>query len=211
MTCLLVLVRSPALAGIAAGLRRPSKPAKYVPVGTDWSPPQTDAGTNLCTARPWLGTYLKSRQNALLPFVGNHQTPFSPPPARHCRYETCCRQGLKLRPQFAIEGDPALFVSKQKRRISTRHVHERMKDWGLKQGISTPVHPHKLRHSFASHMLESSGDLRAVQEMLGHSSLSATQVYTHVDFQHLAKVYDKAHPRAKKSKYTLEIFASQII
>ncbi|ALO40579.1 Tyrosine recombinase XerC [Pseudoalteromonas phenolica] len=107
---------------------------------------------------------------------------------------------LKLRPQFAIEGDPALFVSKQKRRISTRHVHERMKDWGLKQGISTPVHPHKLRHSFASHMLESSGDLRAVQEMLGHSSLSATQVYTHVDFQHLAKVYDKAHPRAKKSK-----------
>jgi integrase/recombinase XerC len=113
---------------------------------------------------------------------------------------TALKAWLKLRPLFAIDGDPALFISKQKRRISTRHVHERMKEWGLKQGISTPVHPHKLRHSFASHMLESSGDLRAVQEMLGHSSLSATQVYTHVDFQHLAKVYDKAHPRAKKLK-----------
>ncbi|MEI5640150.1 MULTISPECIES: tyrosine recombinase XerC [unclassified Pseudoalteromonas] len=107
---------------------------------------------------------------------------------------------LKLREQFANAEEPALFVSKLKRRISARHVRERMKEWGLKQGVSTPIHPHKLRHSFASHMLESSGDLRAVQEMLGHTSLSATQVYTHVDFQHLAKVYDNAHPRAKKQK-----------
>ena len=107
---------------------------------------------------------------------------------------------LKLRDQFASAEEPALFVSKLKRRISARHVRERMKEWGIKQGVSTPIHPHKLRHSFASHMLESSGDLRAVQEMLGHTSLSATQVYTHVDFQHLAKVYDNAHPRAKKQK-----------
>ncbi|CAM4282119.1 tyrosine recombinase XerC [Pseudoalteromonas byunsanensis] len=105
---------------------------------------------------------------------------------------------LALRAQFANEGEVAVFLSKRKQRISIRHVRERMKVWGLKQGISTPIHPHKLRHSFASHMLESSGDLRAIQEMLGHTSLSATQVYTHVDFQHLAKVYDKAHPRAKK-------------
>ncbi|MEJ6476480.1 tyrosine recombinase XerC [Pseudoalteromonas piscicida] len=107
---------------------------------------------------------------------------------------------LQLRAQFASPEEPALFVSKLKRRISPRHVRARMKEWGLKQGVSTPIHPHKLRHSFASHMLESSGDLRAVQEMLGHASLSATQVYTHLDFQHLAKVYDSAHPRAKKQK-----------
>ncbi|MBQ4812774.1 tyrosine recombinase XerC [Pseudoalteromonas luteoviolacea] len=107
---------------------------------------------------------------------------------------------LKLRPLFAHEEELALFVSKRKTRISVRHVRARMKEWGIKQGISANVHPHKLRHSFASHLLESSGDLRAIQEMLGHSSLSATQVYTHVDFQHLAKVYDQAHPRARQKK-----------
>ncbi|MFC3034501.1 tyrosine recombinase XerC [Pseudoalteromonas fenneropenaei] len=107
---------------------------------------------------------------------------------------------LRLRPSYAPPDELALFVSKRKTRISVRHVRARMKEWGLKQGVSTPVHPHKLRHSFASHILESSGDLRAVQEMLGHSSLSATQAYTHVDFQHLAKVYDHAHPRARKQK-----------
>ncbi|HEA17453.1 MAG TPA: tyrosine recombinase XerC [Pseudoalteromonas prydzensis] len=105
---------------------------------------------------------------------------------------------LKLRPQFAHPEEIAVFVSSKKCRISARHVRLRMQEWGIKQGISSQVHPHKLRHSFASHILESSGDLRAVQELLGHSSLSATQVYTHLDFQHLAKVYDNTHPRAKK-------------
>jgi integrase/recombinase XerC len=107
-------------------------------------------------------------------------------------------QWLIIREQMALPEEQAVFVSKRKQRISIRHVRERMKEWGIKQGVSTPIHPHKLRHSFASHLLESSGDLRAVQEMLGHTSLSATQVYTHVDFQHLAKVYDQAHPRSKK-------------
>jgi len=105
---------------------------------------------------------------------------------------------LKCRGEFAKPDEIALFLSKRKNRISIRQVRERMKQWGIKQGISATIHPHKLRHSFASHILESSSDLRAVQELLGHSSLSATQVYTHLDFQHLARVYDKSHPRAKK-------------
>ena len=73
-----------------------------------------------------------------------------------------------------------------------------MKQWGVRQGITSNVHPHLLRHSFATHVLQSSGDLRAVQEMLGHASISTTQVYTHLDFQYLSKIYDAAHPRAKK-------------
>jgi integrase/recombinase XerC len=92
----------------------------------------------------------------------------------------------------------ALFVNARGQRISVRTVQDRVKRWALKQGLSTHVHPHMLRHSFASHLLQSSGDLRAVQEMLGHASIASTQVYTHLDFQHLAKVYDKAHPRARK-------------
>ena len=105
---------------------------------------------------------------------------------------------LMVRPQFIGLDEQAVFLSSKKNRISVRQVRLRMQEWGIKQGISSQVHPHKLRHSFASHILESSGDLRAVQELLGHSSLSATQVYTHLDFQHLAKVYDNTHPRAKK-------------
>ncbi|RUO32334.1 tyrosine recombinase XerC [Aliidiomarina soli] len=92
----------------------------------------------------------------------------------------------------------ALFLSQRGRRLSVRSVQLRLKQWALRRGISDNLHPHKLRHSFASHMLESSGDLRAVQELLGHANLSTTQVYTHLDFQHLAGVYDNAHPRAKK-------------
>lgn len=92
----------------------------------------------------------------------------------------------------------ALFVSKHKKRISHRQIAKRMSLWAQKQSLDQKVNPHKLRHSYATHMLESSGDLRAVQELLGHANLSTTQVYTHLDFQHLAKVYDTAHPRARK-------------
>ena len=91
----------------------------------------------------------------------------------------------------------ALFVNRLGGRLSPRTVQKRLRNHALKQGLSTRVHPHVLRHSFASHVLQSSGDLRAVQEMLGHASISTTQVYTHLDFQHLAKVYDAAHPRAR--------------
>ena len=98
-------------------------------------------------------------------------------------------------PQYDVQ---ALFVNRKGQRLSPRSVQQRLKTLALRQGLSTRVHPHVLRHSFASHVLQSSSDLRAVQEMLGHASISTTQVYTHLDFQHLAKVYDAAHPRAKK-------------
>jgi integrase/recombinase XerC len=94
----------------------------------------------------------------------------------------------------------ALFTSAQGKRISARSIQARLKLQGRKSGMHQDIHPHMLRHSFASHMLESSGDLRAVQEMLGHANISTTQIYTHLDFQHLAKVYDAAHPRAKRRK-----------
>lgn len=93
-----------------------------------------------------------------------------------------------------------IFISDKGLKLSTRAIQYRFKKLGLEQGIQQNLHPHLLRHSFASHMLESSGDLRAVQEMLGHQDLSTTQIYTHLDFQHLAQVYDKAHPRAKKDE-----------
>ena len=112
------------------------------------------------------------------------------------------RDWLAQRPAFsaklAEEDTDALFISKQHKRISSRHVRERVQLWAKQQGLNQKLHPHMLRHSFASHMLESSQDLRAVQELLGHANLSTTQVYTHLDFAHLAKVYDSAHPRAKK-------------
>jgi integrase/recombinase XerC len=105
---------------------------------------------------------------------------------------------LATRPSLANTNETALFVGKNGSRISPRTVQIQLRQWGIKQGISTSVHPHLLRHSFATHVLQSSGDLRAVQEMLGHASISTTQVYTHLDFQYLAKIYDGAHPRAKK-------------
>ena len=92
----------------------------------------------------------------------------------------------------------AVFVTQQGRRITPRAVQYRVKTWAIRQGINTDMHPHLLRHSFATHVLQSSQDLRAVQEMLGHANISTTQVYTHLDFHHLAKIYDAAHPRAKK-------------
>ena len=105
---------------------------------------------------------------------------------------------LELRRGLAAPGQRALFVSSRGTRISARMVQMRLARWALKCGMGSNVHPHVLRHSFATHVLQSSGDLRAVQEMLGHASISTTQVYTHLDFQYLAKAYDAAHPRAKK-------------
>lgn len=104
----------------------------------------------------------------------------------------------KARVQFASFEEPHVFVSNRGKPISARTIQARVRYWAKRQGMPQSVYPHLLRHSFASHMLESSSDLRGVQELLGHASISTTQIYTHLDFQHLAKVYDKAHPRAKK-------------
>jgi integrase/recombinase XerC len=104
-------------------------------------------------------------------------------------------------PQRAVKtpaAEPALFVSTRGTRLGQRSIELRLEQWCKKKGIAEHIHPHMLRHSFASHLLESSQDLRAVQELLGHSNISTTQIYTHLDFQHLAEIYDKAHPRAKK-------------
>lgn len=108
------------------------------------------------------------------------------------------RAWLPQRAQIISGDESALFVSRNGKRLSARAVQYRLKSWAIKQGVAGHVHPHMLRHSFATHVLQSSGDLRAVQEMLGHANISTTQVYTHLDFQHLAKVYDQAHPRARK-------------
>ena len=105
---------------------------------------------------------------------------------------------LQVRGRLAAAGERALFVGRTGRRLSPREVQRRIKRRAAAAGLAMDVHPHMLRHSFASHLLQSSGDLRAVQEMLGHASIASTQVYTHLDFQHLAKVYDAAHPRAKR-------------
>ncbi len=109
---------------------------------------------------------------------------------------------LEVKPTTGVDEDSqlALFTSSRGRRISARNIQARLKLQGRKAGMHQDVHPHMLRHSFASHMLESSGDLRAVQELLGHANIATTQIYTHLDFQHLAKVYDAAHPRAKRRK-----------
>lgn len=103
-----------------------------------------------------------------------------------------------LRGQVALPEERALFVGRGGRRLSARSVESRLARWAARCGLGLRVHPHMLRHSFASHVLQSSGDLRAVQDLLGHSSIRSTQIYTHLDFQHLAQVYDATHPRAKK-------------
>lgn len=119
------------------------------------------------------------------------------PMGRHaCR---AIESWLEIRGNFAATGEPAVFLSNRGKRLAGRTVQSRLRQWCLKKQCDERVHPHMLRHSFASHLLESSGDLRAVQELLGHSNISTTQIYTHLDFQHLAKIYDQAHPRAKKS------------
>jgi integrase/recombinase XerC len=107
---------------------------------------------------------------------------------------------LPHRATMAPPAETALFVGRGGKRVSARDLQRRIKAWATAAGIPVDVHPHMLRHSFASHVLQSSGDLRAVQEMMGHASIASTQVYTHLDFQHLARVYDAAHPRARRKK-----------
>jgi len=107
---------------------------------------------------------------------------------------------LAIRSEFAGAGEMALFVSNRGTRISPRTVQNRVRYWAQRAGLSHRVYPHLFRHSFATHLLESSSDLRSVQEMLGHADISTTQIYTHLNFQHLAQVYDKAHPRARLKK-----------
>ena len=108
---------------------------------------------------------------------------------------------LPYRAALANDGEAALFVSQRGERLSHRSIQARLSRWGISRGADQKLHPHMLRHSFASHMLESSGDLRAVQELLGHADIATTQVYTHLDFQHLARVYDQSHPRARRDRY----------
>ena len=110
------------------------------------------------------------------------------------------RQWSTSRVQLANVDEKALFVSNRGGRISPRSVQARVKHWAKRQGIDANVYPHLFRHSFATHVLESSHDLRGVQELLGHANISTTQVYTHLDFQHLAQIYDQTHPRARKNK-----------
>ncbi|MEM7083089.1 MAG: tyrosine recombinase XerC [Pseudomonadota bacterium] len=105
---------------------------------------------------------------------------------------------LGARAQLANEQEQAVFVGRNGRRLSHRSVQARIKYWARRQGVDMNVYPHLFRHSFATHLLESGGDLRAVQELLGHADISTTQIYTHLDFQHLARTYDKAHPRARR-------------
>ncbi|HET7314934.1 tyrosine recombinase XerC, partial [Salinisphaera sp.] len=105
---------------------------------------------------------------------------------------------LTERPHLAAPTETALFVSRRGTRLSRSSVAARMTRWAVGHGLPVHLHPHKLRHSFATHMLESSADLRAVQELLGHANIATTQIYTHLDFSHLARVYDAAHPRAQR-------------
>jgi integrase/recombinase XerC len=107
---------------------------------------------------------------------------------------------LSIRSAVAAADEPALFVSRRGGRIHPRTVQQRLARWAQTQGAASHIHPHLLRHSFATHLLESSGDLRAVQELLGHADIATTQIYTHLDFQHLAQVYDQTHPRAKRKR-----------
>jgi len=110
---------------------------------------------------------------------------------------------LSVRSQYADDQETAVFVSQRGSRLSRRSIQARLARWGIRAGADQRLHPHLLRHSFASHMLESSGDLRAVQELLGHADIATTQVYTHLDFQHLARVYDQSHPRAHRRSGTI--------
>lgn len=120
------------------------------------------------------------------------------PVGRHAR--AALREWLSTRAELAAEDELSVFVGRTGRPLTPRAIQLRVAHWARRLGLGRHVHPHMLRHSFASHLLESSGNLRAVQELLGHANLSTTQIYTHLDFQHLAEVYDRAHPRAKRKK-----------
>jgi len=137
-----------------------------------------------------------SQQQLIVTGKGN-KTRYLPVGSKACE---AIKRWLKERGNLLRGSNDALFISKQGKRISTRNVQSRLNHLIKQQGLGQHLSPHTLRHSFATHMLESSGDLRAVQELLGHANISTTQVYTHLDFQHLAKVYDAAHPRAKRKR-----------
>ena len=128
--------------------------------------------------------------------LGKGRKPRIVPVGRHAA--EALQRWLRERTAVAGVGETAVFVGINGRRLGPRVVQRRIAQWAARQGLPEHVHPHMFRHSFASHLLESSGDLRAVQELLGHANISTTQVYTHLDFQHLAKVYDAAHPRARR-------------
>ena len=137
-------------------------------------------------------------QDATLEVTGKGRKTRLIPVGRKAR--EAVQRWLHVRDALAAPDEPALFVSSRGTRIHPRTVQARLRKWARELGAGRDLHPHLLRHSFASHLLESSGDLRAVQELLGHADISTTQIYTHLDFQHLARVYDAAHPRARKKR-----------
>lgn len=138
------------------------------------------------------------RREGLVQVLGKGSKTRQVPVGRHAL--AALGRWLEARAALASPEESALFVSQRGTRLAPRSVQARLKYWARRQGVELNVHPHLLRHSFASHLLESSGDLRAVQELLGHADIVTTQVYTHLDFQHLARVYDQAHPRARKKE-----------
>ncbi|BCO32333.1 tyrosine recombinase XerC [Thiohalobacter sp. COW1] len=137
-------------------------------------------------------------RDALVSVTGKGNRSRVLPVGRQAR--TALARWLEVRTELAAPDEPALFVSRRGSRLTPRSVQQRLDRRARARGLPGRVHPHMLRHAFASHLLESSGDLRAVQELLGHADISTTQIYTHLDFQHLAEVYDQAHPRARKRK-----------
>lgn len=132
----------------------------------------------------------------LVTVIGKGSRTRTVPVGRHA--QTALASWLKTRYALAEAEQCRMFLTLKGKPLSRRAIQLRVQHWAIKQGLGRKVHPHMLRHSFATHLLESSGNLRAVQELLGHANLATTQIYTHLDFQHLAKVYDKAHPRAKR-------------